>query len=138
MKEQDGREEILRYVEQYGVRDKDAAAARGPRRTRSSGILTARNRKGVFRMTIDLHGMVSIDAERTLSRAMDECQKRGIKELLIIHGKGSHSEGSAQEVGVLKKMVSDDLEFRYTTRVRSFGPALSRDGGDGATVVILK
>jgi len=136
MKTTDGREEILRYVEQYGVRDKDAAAGR--RRTRSGQKNIARTRKGGSRMTIDLHGMVCVDAERKLSGALVECKKRGIKDLLIIHGKGAHSDSDAMEGGVLKKMVRDNLEFRYAGAVKSFGPALSRDGGDGATVVRLK
>jgi DNA-nicking Smr family endonuclease len=127
-------DEILRYVEQHGVRDKDAGSASGRRRSGKQTI--ARSRKGRFRKTIDLHGMDSITAERTLKSALAEAKKRGITELLIIHGRGLHSGG--EEGGVLKKLVRDILEFRYAALVHSFGPALPREGGDGATIAILK
>jgi DNA-nicking Smr family endonuclease len=133
MKATDGREQILRFVEQYGVRDKDAGAGHRPPPSGGRGI--AKNRKRGFRMTIDLHGMVSVDADRKLADALNECKKRGVKELLVIHGRGTHSAPS--ETGVLKKLVRENLEFRYANMVRGFGPALSRDGGEGATVVQL-
>jgi DNA-nicking Smr family endonuclease len=128
-----GGDEILRYVERHGVRDKDALAQSGRPLTGSGRI--ARTRKGRFRKTIDLHGMISLDAERALSVAIDECKKSGITELLIIHGRGAHSNNA--EVGVLKKLVQDSLECRYTAVIRSFGPALPRDGGEGATLARL-
>ncbi len=136
MKPSDGREEILRYVERHGVRDKDAGAPLSRKRSGKSGV--TRNRKGGFRKTIDLHGMVSIDAERELTRALNDCVKRGIRELLIIHGKGTHSDPDVPDGGVLKKMVRDNLEFRFAALVRRFGPALPREGGDGATVVTVR
>jgi DNA-nicking Smr family endonuclease len=133
MKETDGTREILRYVERHGVRDKDEASARRRRLPVKKNI--ERGRKGAFRKTIDLHGMVSDGAELALAEAFDECAKHGIKELLVVHGWGMHSD--PREGGVLKKLVRDSLEFRYAARVRSFGPALVRDGGEGATLVRL-
>ena len=126
--------EILRYVERHGVRDKDAGTELPQSRAGDKNI--ARKRKCRFRKTIDLHGMVSALAERALAEALTECKKRGIKELLIIHGRGMHSD--PMEGGVLKKLVRDNLEFRYAKNIRSFGPALPREGGEGATVVVLK
>jgi DNA-nicking Smr family endonuclease len=134
MKALDKGDEILRYLEKHGVRDKDAGS--GQRRMRSGNKNIVQNRKGRFRKTIDLHGMVSVSAEQALANALAECKKKGIKELLLIHGRGAHSDRA--EGGVLKKLVRDNLEFRYAAMVRSFGPALSRDGGEGATVVVLK
>ena len=128
-----GGDEILRYVEQHGVRDKDAGAK--SRRPLSGKDRIARTRKGKFRKTIDLHGMISMDAERALSEALAECKRSGITELLIIHGRGAHS--APAEIGVLKKLVHDSLECRYAAAIRSFGPALPRDGGEGATLARL-
>jgi DNA-nicking Smr family endonuclease len=127
-------EEILRYIELHGVRDKDAGSVSGSSRSGKQTI--ARGPKGRFRKTIDLHGMDSITAERALMSALSEAKKRGITELLIIHGRGMHSDG--EEGGVLKKLVRDNLEFRYGEIVRTFGPALPREGGDGATLVRLR
>jgi DNA-nicking Smr family endonuclease len=127
-------DEILRYVERHGVQDKDAGG--GPGRVRSGKPGIARSRKGSFRRTIDLHGMDSISADRALKNALADCRRRGITELLVIHGRGTHSDPS--EGGVLRKLVRDNLEFRYASWVRSFGPALPREGGEGATVVRLR
>jgi DNA-nicking Smr family endonuclease len=79
--------------------------------------------------------MISIQAERALADALAECKRRGITELLIIHGRGAHSDPA--DVGVLKKLVHDSLEFRYAAAIRNFGPALPRDGGEGATLARL-
>jgi DNA-nicking Smr family endonuclease len=129
-----GKDAILRFVERHGVHDKDAVAGR--RRAGSGKGAIARNRKGSFRKTIDLHGMDSSSAELALANAISDCKKRGITELLVIHGYGLHSGPS--ESGVLKKLVRDSLEFRFAANVRDFGPALPREGGEGATVVRLR
>jgi DNA-nicking Smr family endonuclease len=127
-------DEILRYVEKHGVQDKDAS--RSSRQTRAGKGAISRSRKGSFRKTIDLHGMDSVSAEQVLKNALADCKRRGITQILIIHGRGVHSDPT--EGGVLKKMVRDNLEFRYAAAIRSFGPALPHEGGDGATVVRLK
>ena len=126
-------DKILRFLDEHGVSDKDASAPSRPKK-HNSGIKKI-GKKGL-RKTIDLHGMVSEDAERELVRAMEECRRKGIKELLIIHGWGQHSNPS--EGGVLKKLVRECLEYRYALAVRGFKTALPKDGGEGATLVTLK
>ncbi len=134
MKTAGGRDEIFRYLNEHGVQDKDAAHCTGQSAKAKTGI--GRNRKGVPRKVIDLHGMVSDDAQFTLAKAMEECKRIGIKELLVIHGRGTHSDAS--EEGVLKKLVRDNLEFRYSTAIRGYSSAPPRDGGEGATLVWMK
>jgi DNA-nicking Smr family endonuclease len=63
-------------------------------------------------------------------------KKKGIKELLVIHGWGRHA--TATESGVLKKLVLDMLEYRYKLSIRGYKTALPRQGGEGATLVTLK
>jgi DNA-nicking Smr family endonuclease len=134
-KAEDYHRRILQYVEEHGVSDKDKRAS-GPGRhgNKKNGI--EKTRKGLLRKVIDLHGMTILDAEPALGRAMEECEKKGIKELLIIHGWGRHSNPA--EGGVLKKMVLDALEYRYIGSLRGYKPALPREGGEGATLVMLK
>jgi DNA-nicking Smr family endonuclease len=127
------RDKILRYLEEHGVSDKDEKAASRSKKE-NSGIKKM-GKKGL-RKTIDLHGMVSGVAEQTLFRAMEECRKKGIKELLIIHGWGRHS--NPLEGGVLKKLVRESFEHGYAPVVRGFKTALPKDGGEGATLVTLK
>ena len=127
------RDKILHFLDEHGISDKDEAAPSRPKKE-NSGIKKT-GKKGL-RKTIDLHGMVSEAAEQTLVRAMEECRKKGIKELLIIHGWGQHSNPA--EGGVLKKLVRECLEYRYTLAVRDYKTALPKDGGEGATLVTLK
>jgi DNA-nicking Smr family endonuclease len=124
--------EIMKFIARHGVSDKDAFATRAP-----SGKKTIKkNRRGLLRKIIDLHGMTSGEAEISLFKSFDECKKKGIKEMLIIHGIGKHSD-PAEDKGVLKKMVRDNLEIRYRFIVRNYETALPKDGGDGATLVKL-
>ena len=132
MKESQNHDAILRYLDAYGVRNKDGASGVSASRC-SSGI--SKTIKGRFRKTVDLHGLTSDEAELRLARAIEECRKKGIAELLIIHGWGQHSDPATG--GVLKKMVRDNLEYRYNMAIRSWKTALPKDGGEGATLVTM-
>jgi Uncharacterized protein conserved in bacteria len=129
----DARDKILRFLDEHGVSDKDKAAPSLPKKE-NSGIKKMGKRG--LRKTIDLHGMNSVNAEHTLVRSIEECRKKGITELLIIHGWGQHS--GPLEGGVLKKLVRESLEYRYALAVRGFKTALPKDGGEGATLVTFK
>lgn len=131
--EPDSRKKILRFLDEHGVSDKDKAAP-SRRKKENSGIKKIGKRG--LRKTIDLHGMSSANAEHALVLSMEECRKKGIRELLVIHGRGQHSDPS--EGGVLKKLVRECLEYRYALSVRGFSTALPKDGGEGATLVLLK
>jgi len=135
MNVQESRRTIERYIEQHGVQDKDARVSGAKKRFVKNGGLE-KTRRGVVRKVMDLHGMTAQDADAALSRAMDECERKGIKELLIIHGWGRHC--GAGECGILKKLVLDALEYRFKLSVRDYSTAPPRDGGEGATVVRLK
>jgi DNA-nicking Smr family endonuclease len=76
---------------------------------------------------LDLHTFRPEDASELVQDYIDECQKRGIRALRIIHGKGK---------GTLRRTVhaaldrrSDVLEYRLAPEER---------GGWGATLVTLK
>jgi DNA-nicking Smr family endonuclease len=129
------RERIVRYLDEHGVADKDACRP-AARRGKAPNIGLKKTRKGLLRKVIDLHGMTADHAEARLYRAMEASAAAGIKELLVIHGWGRHSNPA--EGGVLKKMVRDALEHRYTSMVREYKTALPREGGEGATLVTLK
>jgi DNA-nicking Smr family endonuclease len=133
MNESRNREAILRHLDTYGVRNKDVSLNTPIPSTGKKGI--SKTVKGRFRKTVDLHGLTSAEAEIQLARAVDECRKKGITELLIIHGWGQHSDPATG--GVLKKMVRDCLTYRFTQSIRSWKTALPKDGGEGATLVTM-
>jgi DNA-nicking Smr family endonuclease len=126
-----GADEILSHIEKFGVDRKDAAdgndkreSPRGNRRTRS------------HRMTLDLHGLRSDDAARRLRGALDRCRETGMRELLVVHGYGLHSDPA--EGPVLKKLVRDLLDRELRPKYRTYRTAAIRDGGEGATLVALR
>ena len=124
-------DEILAHIEQYGVQHKDAAPENDKRTT-----LGRVRRSRRHRMTLDLHGLHSDEATVRLRGALHRCRENGSTELLVIHGYGLHSDPNGGPV--LKKLVVDLLEGTLRSLYRSYRPAAMRDGGDGATLVLIR
>ncbi len=77
--------------------------------------------------TLDLHTFNPRDLKILLPEYFYECQKRGIFEVRVIHGKGT---------GVLKRSVMSLL--KRLESVESYRPGGFGEGNWGATMVILK
>lgn len=75
---------------------------------------------------LDLHFFLPRDADDLLPRYLEECRKRGILGVRIIHGKGT---------GALRRKVHSIL--RRIPWVTSFGTAGESGGGWGSTVATL-
>ncbi|MCK4965624.1 Smr/MutS family protein, partial [bacterium] len=73
---------------------------------------------------IDLRGMDSIDAVNTLKGYLKEASMMGLKEVYIIHGKGT---------GVLKKKVNEYLQDY--NKIKSKRAGQWNEGGEGVTIV---
>ncbi len=84
---------------------------------------------------IDLHGYTEAEAAKALDRFLKEAlgtRKRGV---LIVHGRGLCSPGKP----VLKHMVERKLSRGYWKKwVLAYSSARLRDGGAGATCVLLR
>jgi DNA-nicking Smr family endonuclease len=81
---------------------------------------------------LDLHGVTAADAEVSLAAFFRDAAVRGVRKVLVIHGKGLHSE----EEPVLGKTVRHFLETSpYAGRN---GTADRRSGGSGAVWVLIK
>jgi DNA-nicking Smr family endonuclease len=124
-------EDILAYLQEHGVSDKDLSA---PSRKKAKSDIR-KGKGGILRMTLDLHGKTSDEASRSLRMMMETCRDHGIRELLVIHGRGHHS--SSDEGPVLKTLVYSMLNNELKLRVKDFRTALPREGGEGATVLFL-
>jgi DNA-nicking Smr family endonuclease len=111
-----------------GVFDKDAALG--------EEISAAERRRRLLRKrpdgTVDLHGLTKDEAWITLEGFFRSARQRGFEKLLIVHGKGNHSGGDA----VLREISRQFIE-RCPFAGES-GAADSRQGGSGATWVLLK
>lgn len=81
---------------------------------------------------IDLHGMTIEQAETALNAFFSSALNDRIEKVLIIHGKGNHSQNG----GVLKDFVKAFLERHSNAGER--GSCKNIDGGSGSTWVILK
>lgn len=81
---------------------------------------------------IDLHGMTVEEALPAVERFLAESKSQGLKKVLIIHGKGCHSEGEP----VLKKEVRLFLE--RSPLAGAMGTPKAAQGGSGAVWVVLK
>jgi DNA-nicking Smr family endonuclease len=82
--------------------------------------------------TLDLHGMNSREAEQALENFVLECRRRGVRKILVVHGKGHHSPGEPVLEGVVRRYLE---KSPYTG---AFGPAERRHGGRGATWVLVR
>lgn len=85
---------------------------------------------------IDLHRLDSAQARHALRKAFGTASAQGTRCVLVIHGRGRRSPGGEATLksampGWLRSAPLDEW-------VRSFAPALPRDGGDGASYVLLR
>ncbi len=76
---------------------------------------------------IDLHTFLPKEIPSLLEDYLTECQKKGFREVRIVHGKGT---------GVQRKIVHSFL--RKSPLVESFATAPPESGGWGSTIVYLK
>lgn len=115
----------------YGVPDKDKEAEEYEERTKMESRSYLREMRPEAR--IDLHGLTRDEAWSRLTEFVNSCVRRGLKKILIIHGKGNHSHGSDP---VLGPMVRTFIE--QNPNLGSSGHPDHTQGGSGATWVIIK
>ncbi len=77
--------------------------------------------------TLDLHTFTPEEVQDVVKDYIEECRKRGIVQVRIIHGKG---------IGTLREIVHKTLA--RIPEVESYSLAGEEGGGWGATVVKLK
>ena len=87
----------------------------------------------VIQAAIDLHGLISDEARAYVAMFLNDCKKRGIRCVRIVHGKGL---GSHNREPVLKHKLRSWLMQR--DEVIAYAEARKMDGGSGAVIVLLK
>jgi DNA-nicking Smr family endonuclease len=87
----------------------------------------------VIQDELDLHGLTVEEARPLLGEFLNQCARRGLRCVRIIHGKGLRSRNREP---VLKRRVAVWLMQRED--VLAFCQARSADGGGGAVVVLLQ
>ncbi len=112
---------------ELGEEDPRETARRRPQRS-----LPGKPEKWPVEATVDLHGLTRKEAEERLRRFLQESRSRGVRKILVIHGKGLHSSGE----GVLKRLTVQVLEG--DAGVGAWRRADKHNGGDGATWAVLR
>lgn len=87
----------------------------------------------VVQAAIDLHGLISDEARLYVATFLNDCKKRGLRCVRIVHGKGL---GSRNREPVLKHKLRGWLIQR--DEVIAYAQARKNDGGSGAVIVLLK
>ncbi|HET6922789.1 MAG TPA: Smr/MutS family protein [Anaeromyxobacteraceae bacterium] len=84
----------------------------------------------------DLHGLTREEARREVRRFLEDSRRRGRRCVLLVHGRGLHSE---EQVPVLKEALRAWLATaRFGRHVLAFATARPQDGGAGALYVLLR
>jgi DNA-nicking Smr family endonuclease len=85
---------------------------------------------------VDLHGLGRDEATRVVGRFIKDARMKSRLTVLIIHGKGAHSEGG---IGVLEEACVEALtKGGAAPYVEAFATAPTRFGGRGAIVARLR
>lgn len=129
-KEKSSKQSMEAWLNRYGVVDKDAISEK--RETQKAFLNVTEVKHMVCEAKIDLHGLTKDEAWIKLDAFISECCKRDLKKVLIVHGKGNHSDKDP----VLNAMVRTFIEKDY--RLGMSGHPDACDGGKGSTWVLIK
>ena len=120
------------WLRRYGTIDKDKIAEEQEERAQLYDRNYLINMKPEAHL--DLHGLHQDEAEQSLDRFIADCKLRGLRKVLIIHGKGIHSHGSDPVLGELVRRF-----IEHDKRCGASGhPKTKAEGGSGATWILLK
>ena len=97
------------------------------------------------RFKFDLHGFTLDEANQKVREIILSCIKNNYKEILLITGKGLHSNTEndiyvSKDLSKLRFSIPNYLENDINLKkfISSIDPATIDDGGDGALIIKLK
>ncbi|MDR0377476.1 MAG: Smr/MutS family protein [Spirochaetaceae bacterium] len=121
---------LTAWMRVNGVYDKDAENHEEEKHSAAERRRRLRTKKPDA--ILDLHGLTRDEAWADMESFFAESRLQGMEKVLLIHGKGNHSDGEA----VLKRTVLQFIE-KCPCAGESGHPAAAY-GGSGATWVLLK
>jgi len=119
------------WLDRYGVIDKDAEADEFNEQSKMENREYLRTMRPEAKL--DLHGLTRDEAWLKLEGFVNDCIRRGLKKILIVHGKGNHSRGSDPVLGQTVRSFIEQNKHLGTS-----GHPDRSMGGTGATWVIIK
>tara|TARA_Y100001970_G_C14096905_1_gene783223 strand:+ start:578 stop:1009 length:432 start_codon:yes stop_codon:yes gene_type:complete len=106
---------------------------------------TGKSKNEHIRFKFDLHGYSLLDANKKVKEIIISCSEKKYKEILLITGKGIHSnieedEYSSKDLSKLRYSIPNFIQSNteLLQRVNTISPAERKDGGEGAIVIKLK
>ena len=97
------------------------------------------------RFKFDLHGFTLDEANQKVREIILSCIKRHYKEILLITGKGLHSDNEknpyvSKNLSILKYSVPDYIKNNnyLMSMINDIKDAIIEDGGQGAFYIFLK
>lgn len=105
----------------------ERAKSEGKVKTQKSAKAVMKNKSRDVKNEIDLRGKDLEEASYEVDKYLDDAYLSGLKEVSIIHGKGT---------GVLRKGIGQMLKSHRHVRTSRLGGF--REGGDGVTIVEIK
>ena len=121
-----------KWLDRYGTIDKDKIVETHEEKTKLHDHNYLMNLRPEARL--DLHGLRQTEAEDSLNRFIADCKSKGLRKVIIIHGKGIHTTGTDPVLGELVRRF-----IEHDKRCGASGhPKTNAEGGSGATWVILK
>lgn len=115
-------------------RDGERMAARAAGVDRRTVARLRRGRPTAERR-LDLHGLDLAGAERALRETLDRAVAEGVRCVLVVHGRGLHSEAGPRIKEALPGWLAAPP---HGARVLAFTSADPARGGAGATCVLLR
>ena len=98
-----------------------------------------------YRFRYDLHGFTLQGANKKIRELIINCQEKGFKEILLITGKGLHSNTDqntyvSKELSTLKFSVPEYINSNkdLLEKIYNMEQASIIDGGEGAIIIRLK
>ncbi len=108
-------------------------------------MVKSRTKENRNRFKFDLHGYTLIDANEKVKELILFCKKENFKEILLITGKGIHSNSSqdvyaSNDLSKLRFSVPEYIKSNpeVSSYVASIVTAKQFEGGDGAIIIKLK
>ncbi len=95
--------------------------------------------------SLDLHGYTLVEANEEIERFIKKNYKEGVEKLIIVTGKGIHSQNEkdpyiSKKLGILKYSIPNFIENNKSlfSIIKHMQPAKIEDGGEGAFYIYLK
>ena len=125
------KEQMEAWLDKFGTVDKDEISRQRELRTKLERPSFLRSLKP--QAQVDLHNLTQDEAWRKLDAFVADCRAKGLKKVLIIHGKGNHTQNGEPVLGAMVRHYIECDE-----RLGQWGHPDRAGGGSGATWVIIK